>query len=119
MGFQIALFVLTLLAIVGLVLYMRAQKPATNALNLIQQHRYEEAVRAAANDPIHRAAALELLGRFDAAIEAYRESDDPAAGEGIALCLAHAGRDYGEARRLMEENIALHPQIQEFQALGL
>lgn len=119
MGFQIIVFVLTLVAIVGLVLYMRAQKPATNALNLIQQHRYEEAVRAAANDPIHRAAALELLGRFDAAIDAYRESDDPAAGEGIALCLAHAGRDPGEARRLMEENIALHPQIQEFQALGL
>ncbi|HEY2321429.1 MAG TPA: hypothetical protein VGJ82_01075 [Thermoanaerobaculia bacterium] len=105
--------------IVFLLVYMRAQKPATSAQQLIQQHRYEEAVVSAAQDPLHRAEALKLLGRFDDAIVAYRQSDDPAAREGIALSLAHLGRDLPEARRLMEETIALHPQIQEFQALGL
>src|SRR6185369_10591675 len=59
------------------------------------------------------------LGRFDDAIEAYRRSDDPAAQEGIALSLAHAGRNLDEAQRTMESNINLYPQIQEFQALGL
>lgn len=107
------------MVIVFLVVYMRAQKPATSAQQLIQQHRYEEAVVAAAQDPLHRAEALKLLGRFDDAIVAYRQSDDPAAREGIALSLGHLGRDLPEARRLMEETIALHPQIQEFQALGL
>ena len=107
------------MVIVFLVVYMRAQKPATSAQRLIQQHRYEEAVVAAAQDPLHRAEALKLLGRFDDAIVAYRQSDDPAAQEGIALSLAHLGRDLPEARKLMEETIALHPQIQEFQALGL
>ncbi len=99
--------------------YMLAQKPVTNAQQLIQQHRYEDAVTAAASDPLHRAEALKLLGRFDEAIASYRRSDDPAAREGIALSLAHLGRDLDEAKRLMEETIALHPQIQEFQALGL
>ena len=112
-------FVVTVAVIVFLIVYMRAQKPATNAQNLIQQHRYEEAVVAAAQDPLHRAEALKLLGRFDDAIVAYRQSDDPAAREGIALSLAHLGRDLPEAKRLMDETIALHPQIQEFQALGL
>jgi len=98
---------------------MLAQKPETNAQQLIQQHRYEDAVSAAANDPLHRAEALKLLGRFDEAIASYRRSDDPAAREGIALSLAHLGRDLDEAKRLMEETIALHPQIMEFQALGL
>ena len=111
--------IIAVVAIVFLVVYMRAQKPATNAQRLIQQHRYEEAVVAAAQDPLHRAEALKLLGRFDDAIVAYRQSDDPAAREGIALSLAHLGRDLPEARRLMDETIALHPQIQEFQALGL
>ena len=112
-------FVVTVVVIVSLIAYMRAQKPATNAQRLIQQHRYEEAVVAAAQDPLHRAEALKLLGRFDDAIAAYRQSDDPAAREGIALSLAHLGRDLPEAKRLMDETIALHPQIQEFQALGL
>jgi tetratricopeptide (TPR) repeat protein len=98
---------------------MRVQKPATTALQLIQQHRYEDAVAAARDDPMHRAEALKLLGRFEEAIEAYRRSDDPAAGEGIALSLAHLGRDLDVAQNTMEQNIALHPQIQEFQALGL
>ena len=105
--------------VVGLILYMRAQKPATTALQLIQQHRYQEAVAAAREDPLHRAEALKLLGRFEEAIESYRRSDDPAAREGIALSLAHLGRDLDVAQRMMEENIALYPQIQEFQALGL
>ncbi|HEX3581598.1 MAG TPA: hypothetical protein VH087_07525 [Thermoanaerobaculia bacterium] len=112
-------FVVTVAVIVFLIIYMRAQKPATNAQRLIQQHRYEEAVVAAAQDPLHRAEALKLLGRFDDAIVAYRQSDDPAAREGIALSLAHLGRDLPEAKRLIDETIALHPQIQEFQALGL
>ena len=102
-----------------LVMYMVAQKPATSAQQLIHAHRYEDAVAAAGNDAIHRAEALKLLGRFDEAITAYEASDDPAAREGIALSLAHLGRDLDRAKALMEETIALHPQIQEFQALGL
>jgi len=116
---QIAVVVTAVLLIGWLAAWMLAQKPATNAQQLIQQHRYEDAVTASANDPLHRAEALKLLGRFDEAIASYRRSDDPAAREGIALSLAHLGRDLDEAKRLMEETIALHPQIMEFQALGL
>jgi tetratricopeptide (TPR) repeat protein len=116
---QLAVVVAAVILIGWLAAYMLAQKPETNAQQLIQLHRYEDAVSAAANDPLHRAEALKLLGRFDEAIASYRRSDDPAAREGIALSLAHLGRDLDEAKRLMEENIALHPQIQEFQALGL
>jgi len=116
---QLAVVVIAVILIGWLAAYMLAQKPDTNAQQLIQQHRYEDAVTAAANDPLHRAEALKLLGRFDEAIASYRKSDDPAAREGIALSLAHVGRDLDEAKRLMEENIALHPQIMEFQALGL
>lgn len=119
MSFPLATLIVTGIVIVFLVVYMRAQKPATTAQRLIQQHRYEQAVVAAAQDPLHRAEALKLLGRFDDAIVAYRQSNDPAAREGIALSLAHLGRSLDEAKRLMEETIALHPQIQEFQALGL
>jgi len=116
---QIAVVVTAVLLIGWLAAWMLAQKPATNAQQLIQEHRYEDAVTASANDPLHRAEALKLLGRFDEAIASYRRSDDPAAREGIALSLAHLGRDLDEAKRLMEETIALHPQIMEFQALGL
>jgi tetratricopeptide (TPR) repeat protein len=116
---QLIVIVVALILIGWLAALMFAQKPVTSAQQLIQQHRYEDAVAAAANDPLHRAEALKLLGRFEEAIAAYRRSDDPAAREGIALSLAHLGRDLDEARRLMEETIALHPQIQEFQALGL
>jgi tetratricopeptide (TPR) repeat protein len=116
---QLIVIVAALILIGWLAALMFAQKPVTSAQQLIQQHRYEDAVAAAANDPLHRAEALKLLGRFEEAIAAYRRSDDPAAREGIALSLAHLGRDLDEARRLMEETIALHPQIQEFQALGL
>ena len=115
----IAIAVVLVATVVGLLLYMFAQKPVTSVQQLIQQGRYSEAVAAAGNDWIHRAEALKLLGRFEEAIDAYRQSDDPAAREGIALSLAHLERDLGEAQRLMEEQIALHPQIQEFQALGL
>lgn len=116
---QLAVLAITIATIAFLLIYMRAQKPATSAQQLIQQHRYAEAVTAAANDPLHRGEALKLLGRFDDAIAAYRQSDDPAAREGIALSLAHLGRDLDQARTTMEEVIALHPQIQEFQALAL
>jgi len=116
---QLAVVIIAVILIGWLAAYMLAQKPVTNAQQLIQQHRYEDAVTAAANDPLHRAEALKLLGRFDEAIASYRKSDDPAAREGIALSLAHLGRDLDEAKRLMEETIALHPQIMEFQALGL
>ncbi len=116
---QLAIVVIAVILIGWLAAYMLAQKAVTNAQQLIQQHRYEDAVSAATNDPLHRAEALKLLGRFEEAIAAYRQSDDPAAREGIALSLAHLGRDLDEAKRLMEETIALHPQIQEFQALGL
>jgi tetratricopeptide (TPR) repeat protein len=116
---QLAIIVIAVILLGWLAAWMLSQKPVTNAQQLIQQHRYEDAVAAAANDPLHRAEALKLLGRFDEAIASYRRSDDPAAREGIALSLAHLGRDLDEAKRLMEETIALHPQIQEFQALGL
>ncbi|MBV8518323.1 MAG: hypothetical protein JO197_13075 [Acidobacteria bacterium] len=119
-----AWFWVLLLTIAGLgwlVAYMLAQKPITNAQQLIQQRRYEDAVLEAnrTGDALHRAEALKLLGRFDEAIASYQQSDDPAAREGIALSLAHLGRDLNEARRLMELQIAQCPQIQEFQALAL
>ncbi len=95
------LLVASLIVIGWLVAYMRAQKPVSAA------------------HPLNQADALKLAGRFDEAIAIYRQSSDPVAREGIALCLAHLGRDLDEARRLMEWMIANHPQIQEFQALGL
>jgi tetratricopeptide (TPR) repeat protein len=90
-----------LIVIGWLVAYMRAQKPVSAA------------------HPLNRAEELKLAGRFEEAIDVYRRTDDPVSKEGIALCLAHLGRDLDEAKRLMEEMIATHPQIQEFQALGL
>src|SRR5436305_12296221 len=117
------MLVATAVAIAALVawllVYMLAQKPDTKVQKLIQQGRYADAVAAAGDDWMHRAEALKLQGRFEEAIDSYRRSDDPAAREGIALSLAHLGRDLAEAQRLMEEQIALYPQIQEFQALGL
>ncbi len=115
----LALLIITVALVAWLLIWMLSQKPATSAQQLIHQHRYAEAAAAADRDPLHRAEALKLLGRFDEAIASYRRSDDPAAAEGIALSLAHLGRDLDEAARLMEQNIALHPQIQEFQALAL
>jgi tetratricopeptide (TPR) repeat protein len=116
---QLIIIVIAVILIGWLAALMLAQKPVTTAQQLIQQHRYADAVAAATNDPLHRAEALKLLGRFKEAIASYRRSSDPAAQEGIALSLAHLNRDLDEAKRLMEETIALHPQIQEFQALGL
>ena len=118
MGLTAVIALVLAVTVAVLLAIMFAQKPASNAQRLIHQHRYEDAV-AAADRHIDRAEALKLLGRFDEAIAAYRKSDDPAAGEGIALSLAHLGRDLDEATRLMEETIASHPQIQEFQALSL
>ncbi|MEO8381346.1 MAG: hypothetical protein ABI779_16930 [Acidobacteriota bacterium] len=114
--------ILFAIALLGwLVAYMVAQKPITNVQQLIQQRRYEDAVMEAnrTNDPLHRAEALKLLGRYEEAIASYRQSEDPSAREGIALSLAHLGRDLDEARTLMETQIAQFPQIQEFQALAL
>ena len=114
-----AVIALTLVVTVGVLLvYMLAQKPASNAQRLIHQRRYAEAAAAAERD-IDRGDALKLLGRFDEAIDAYRRSDDPAAREGIALSLAHLNRDLDEAARLMETTLATHPQILEFQSLAL
>ncbi|HEV7919212.1 MAG TPA: hypothetical protein VGR02_00330 [Thermoanaerobaculia bacterium] len=115
----VAVLLIALVLIGWGVSWMLAQKPVTSAQQLIQQHRYEEAVVAAAKDPLHRAEALKLLGRFEEAIASYERSDDPAAKEGIALSLAHLGRDLDRAKALMEQTIAQHPQIMEFQALGL
>jgi tetratricopeptide (TPR) repeat protein len=115
----LTILIITVALVVWLAIWMLSQKPATSAQQLIHQHRYADAVAAAARDPLHRAEALKLMGRFEEAIAAYRQSDDPAAREGIALSLAHAGRDLDEAATLMEQTIALHPQIQEFQALAL
>ncbi len=115
------LVVLVALALIAWVAaWMFAQKPVTNAQQLIQANRYAEALAAARpEDHLHRAEALKLIGRFDDAVAEYHRADDPAAREGIALSLAHLGRDLDTAKRLMEETIALHPQIQEFQALEL
>jgi tetratricopeptide (TPR) repeat protein len=116
LGITIAIVVIVLL------LYMLAQKTETNVQQLIQQHRYAEAAALPATDSagfLHRAEALKLLGRFEEAIDAYGRSTDPAAREGIALSLAHIGRDLDRARVLMDQTMAAHPQIQEFQALGL
>jgi tetratricopeptide (TPR) repeat protein len=110
------------IALIGwIAAYMLAQRPITNAQQLLQQRRYEDAVMEAnrTGDHLHRAEALKLLGKFEEAIEAYQQSTDPAAREGIALSLAHMGRDLDEARRLMETQIAQFPQIQEFQSLVL
>jgi tetratricopeptide (TPR) repeat protein len=127
---QLLSFVVLAAIVIWAVLYMRVQKPVSSAQKLIQQHRYAEAVGAAdrtltsAPDDsaawLHRAEALKLLGRFDDAIASYRRSADAGASrEGIALSLAHLGRDLDEARRTMEETIARYPEIQEFQALAL
>src|SRR5687768_12402373 len=108
--------------VIALLAYMLAQKPVTTAQKLIQEHRYEEATALPATDSpghLHRAEALKLLGRFEEAIAEYRQSDDPAAREGSALALAHLRRDLDEAKRIMEQTIAAHPAIQEFQALAL
>ena len=116
LGITIAIVVIVLL------LYMLAQKTETNVQQLIQQHRYDEAAALPATDSagfLHRAEALKLLGRLEEAIDAYGRSTDPAAREGIALSLAHIGRDLDRARVLMDQTMAAHPQIQEFQALGL
>jgi tetratricopeptide (TPR) repeat protein len=104
-----------------LLAYMVAQKPVTSVQQLIHQRRYADAVAEATrtNDVFHRAEALKLLGRFEEAINSYRQSNDPSANEGIALSLAHLGRNLDEARTLMETQIAQHPQIQEFQSLTL
>jgi tetratricopeptide (TPR) repeat protein len=131
---ELAILVIVVGIVVWLVLYMRAQKPVTGAQQLIQQHRYEEAIaeadRTIADSPrdaaafLYRAEASKLLGGFDDAIASYRsvlaiDPDDAAAREGLALSLAHAKRSLDEATRVMEETIASYPQIQEFQALSL
>ena len=96
---NVAILIAATIFIVWLVLYMRAQKPADE--NLV------------------RGEALKMQGDFAEAIDFYHRSNDPAAREALALSLAHAGRDLDRAKQLMEETIALHPQIQEFQALAL
>jgi tetratricopeptide (TPR) repeat protein len=114
--------ILIAVALIGwLMAYMLSQRPITNAQQLLQQRRYEDAAMEAARtgDALHRAEALKLLGRYEEAIEAYGQSSDPAAREGIALSLAHLGRDLDRARTLMETQIAQYPQIQEFQSLVL
>jgi len=99
MSLPLAVLITATIVIVWLVLYMRAQKPA--------------------DENLQNGEALKTQGRFDEAFESYRKSSDPAAREGAALALAHAGRDLDRAKQLMEETIALHPQIQEFQSLAL
>lgn len=131
---SVTLAVLVVATVVGLTLYMLAQKPVTSVQRLIQEHRYDAAlaesdrlIQKRANDGgarLHRAEAAKLLGRFEEALSSYQEllridPADAAPREGIAVCLTYLGRDPGEARRLMEETIQNYPQIQEFQALAL
>src|SRR5213595_3138514 len=96
---ELAAIVVFVALMAWLVAYMVAQKPVTSAQKLIQLHRYADAVNAAGADAFHRAEALKLLGRFDEAIAAYETSNDPAAREGIALSLAHLGRDLDRAKQ--------------------
>jgi hypothetical protein len=120
--------------LIWMVIYMRAQKPATSMQRLIQQNRYVEAVaeadriiaggRVDSSAHIDRAEAEKLQGHFEEALRSYRDAmridpRDGAPREGIALTLTYLGHDPGEARQLMEETIASFPQIQEFQALAL
>lgn len=121
MSASIAVLVVAIALIGWAVIWMLSQKPVTSVETLLHQHRYAEAAAEAErqHDDLHRAEALKLMGRFDEAIAAYRRTDDPAAAEGIALSLAHGGGDLDVAKRLMEQTIATHPQIQEFQALAL
>jgi tetratricopeptide (TPR) repeat protein len=127
---ELAVLAAVILVVAWLVAYMRAQKPETTAQQLLQLGRYDEAIAAADRHPsdaaeqLHRAEALKLLGRFDEAAAGYRkvlqmEPTDGAAAEGLALSLAHQGRDLPEAITLMEQTIATRPEIQEFQALSL
>src|SRR6476619_5702315 len=107
---QLIVIVLAVILIGWLAALMLAQKPVTSAQQLIQQHRYEDAVAAAANDSLHRAEALKLLGRFEDAIASYRRSDDPAAQEGIALSLAYIllkRNDRDDALRIYADNLEL------------
>ena len=122
MSVTVVLSVALAAVVVILLAWMFAQKPVSTAQQLIQQHRYADAAAQPATDSaghLHRAEALKLQGRYDDAIAEYRQSSDPAALEGIALALAHLGRDLPEAKRMMEQTIAAHPAIQEFQALSL
>ena len=122
MSLTLVLSAALVIIVIALLAYMLAQKPVTTAQALIQEHRYVEAVAQPALDSaahLHRAEALKLLGRYEEALAEYRLSDDPAAREGVALTLAHLGRDLDEAKRTMEATITAHPAIQEFQALGL
>lgn len=120
MSLAVAVLLAAALLIGWAVSWMLLQRPATTAQSLIQQLRYEEAAAEALrqNDPLHHAEALKLLGRFDEAARTYAQSSDPAAAEGTALSLAHGGGDLARAAQLMEQSIAAHPQIQEFQALA-
>ena len=114
--------ILIAIALIGWALaWMLSQRPITNAQQLLQMRRYEDAVMEAARtgDHFHRAEALKLLGRYEEAIAEYEQASDPSAREGIALSLTHLGRDLPEARRMMELQIAERPQIQEFQSLAL
>ena len=122
MSITAVLAIAFVLTVVIVAIYMLSQRPVTNVQTLIAQNRYEEAAALPATDSaghLHRAEALKLLGRFEEAIAEYRQSHDPAAREGLALSLAHLGRDLDEAKQLMEQTMAAHPAIQEFQALGL
>jgi tetratricopeptide (TPR) repeat protein len=121
MSISVIVLLAALVLIGWLTAYMLSQKPVTSVQQLIQAHRYEDAALEAERqgDHLHRAEALKLMGRFDEAANAYRRSNDPAAREGVALSLAHLNRDLENARRMMEEQLAQYPQIQEFQALGL
>jgi tetratricopeptide (TPR) repeat protein len=122
MSVTLLLAIALAITVIALVAYMLAQKPVTTAQKLIHEHRYEEAAALPATDSaghLHRAEALKLLGRFEDSIVEYRQSDDPAAREGVALALAHLRRDLDEAKSTMEQTVAAYPAIQEFQALGL
>ena len=130
----LVIIVVSAALIIGLMLYMFAQKPQTSVQQLLHDNRYEAALaesdRMIQKRPrdtsarLHHGEAAKLLGRFEDALGSYRalmrlDPTDAAAREGIALSLTYLGREPAEARRLMEEAVNGFPQIQEFQALAL
>lgn len=131
---QLSVFAVILIVVVALVLYMRAQKSESSLLALLRDERYEELIDEAgqrlASDPadhesaVLRAQALTLIGNHSESERAYRRileqvPDDAQALEGLALALGHQRKSLDEARALFQRAITNHPQIQEFQSLGL
>ena len=118
-----ASIVIAVIVLLGwLVLYMRAQKPVTSAQQLIQQHRYAEAVADAAADSAGFFIAAKPSSSSAASTRPSRHTGNPTIPPRAKASRwrSHISAAIStNAKQMMEETIALYPQIQEFQALGL